>query len=92
MIQVTGLRKSFTGKPVLAGVDLTVGQGESLCVIGQSGTGKSVLLKCILGLTAPDAGQIQWQGRPLDRAARPDFLARFGMLFQGAALFDSLTV
>ena len=92
MIQVTGLRKSFGGKPVLAGVDLTVGQGESLCVIGQSGTGKSVLLKCILGLTVPDGGQILWQGRPLDRAARPDFLARFGMLFQGAALFDSLTV
>ena len=58
MIQVTGLRKSFGGKPVLAGVDLTVGQGESLCVIGQSGTGKSVLLKCILGLAVPDVGQI----------------------------------
>jgi phospholipid/cholesterol/gamma-HCH transport system ATP-binding protein len=92
MIQISGLRKSFGGKPVLAGVDLAVGQGESLCVIGQSGTGKSVLLKCILGLTAPDAGQILWQGRPLDRATRPAFMARFGMLFQGAALFDSLTV
>lgn len=92
MIQIAGLRKSFGPKPVLAGVDLAVGQGESLCVIGQSGTGKSVLLKCILGLTAPDAGQILWQGRPLDHATRPAFLARFGMLFQGAALFDSLTI
>lgn len=92
MIRIEGLHKSFGGKPVLAGVDLAVGQGESLCVIGQSGTGKSVLLKCILGLTAPDAGQILWQGRPLDRATRPAFLDRFGMLFQGAALFDSLTV
>ena len=92
MIQISGLRKSFGGKPVLAGVDLAVEQGESLCVIGQSGTGKSVLLKCILGLTAPDAGQILWQGRALDPTTRPAFLARFGMLFQGAALFDSLTV
>lgn len=92
MIRIAGLHKSFGGKPVLAGVDLTLDQGESLCVIGQSGTGKSVLLKCVLGLTAPDAGQILWQGRPLDHATRPAFLARFGMLFQGAALFDSLTV
>ncbi|MGN7867877.1 ABC transporter ATP-binding protein [Paracoccus sp. 22332] len=92
MIQVQGLHKSFGGKPVLAGVDLAVGQGESLCVIGQSGTGKSVLLKCVLGLIAPDGGQILWRGRPLEGGARPAFLARFGMLFQGAALFDSLTV
>lgn len=92
MIEARGLHKSFGAKPVLAGIDLAVGQGESLCVIGQSGTGKSVLLKCILGLETADAGQILWQGRPLDRAARPGFLRRFGMLFQGAALFDSLTV
>ncbi|SNR53016.1 ATP-binding cassette domain-containing protein [Paracoccus sediminis] len=92
MIQIAGLRKSFGGKPVLAGVDLGVERGESLCVIGQSGTGKSVLLKCILGLTAPDAGRILWRGRPLDAASRPDFMSGFGMLFQGAALFDSLTV
>lgn len=92
MIRIKGLHKSFGGKSVLAGVDLAVGQGESLCVIGQSGTGKSVLLKCILGLTEPDAGQILWQGRPLDRVTRPAFLACFGMLFQGAALFDSLPV
>lgn len=92
MIETRGLHKSFGPKQVLAGVDLSVAQGESLCVIGQSGTGKSVLLKCILGLIAPDAGDVIWQGRPLDRAARPDFMRQFGMLFQGAALFDSLTV
>lgn len=92
MIETRGLHKSFGAKSVLAGVDLRVSQGESLCVIGQSGTGKSVLLKCILGLIAPDAGAVFWQGRPLDRAARPDFMRQFGMLFQGGALFDSLTV
>lgn len=92
MIETRGLTKSFGRKTVLAGVDLAVAAGESLCVIGQSGTGKSVLLKCILGLVPADAGEVFWNGRPLDRASRPDFLRRFGMLFQGAALFDSLTV
>ena len=89
MIALQDLHKSFGDKQVLAGVNLQVGQGESLCVIGQSGTGKSVLLKCILGLVQPDRGQITWNGRPLDRAA---FMAGFGMLFQGAALFDSMSV
>lgn len=92
MIRIEGLRKSFGTKPVLAGVDLALAPGESLCVIGQSGTGKSVLLKCVLGLIAPDSGRVLWQGRPLDRTTRPAFLERFGMLFQGAALFDSLSV
>ena len=89
MIALEDLHKSFGEKQVLAGVNLQVGQGESLCVIGQSGTGKSVLLKCILGLVQPDRGRITWHGRPLDRAA---FMAGFGMLFQGAALFDSMSV
>ena len=89
MIVLQDLHKSFGDKQVLAGVNLQVGQGESLCVIGQSGTGKSVLLKCILGLVQPDRGRITWNGRPLDRAA---FMAGFGMLFQGAALFDSMSV
>lgn len=89
MIVLQDLHKSFGDKQVLAGVNLQVGQGESLCVIGQSGTGKSVLLKCILGLVQPDRGGITWNGRPLDRAA---FMAGFGMLFQGAALFDSMSV
>lgn len=89
MIRTRGLSKSFGAKRVLDSVDLSVATGESLCVIGQSGTGKSVLLKCILGLERPDAGQVLWNGQPLDRAR---FMARFGMLFQGAALFDSLSV
>lgn len=92
MIETRGLHKSFGDRQVLAGVDIRVGQGESLCVIGQSGTGKSVLLKCILGLESPDTGQVLWQGKPLDSRTRPDFLNHFGMLFQGAALFDSLSV
>lgn len=92
MIETRGLVKSFGPKRVLAGVDLSVAPGESLCVIGQSGTGKSVLLKCILGLEPVDDGQILWQGQPLTAARRREFLSRFGMLFQGAALFDSLTV
>ncbi|AUH66119.1 ABC transporter ATP-binding protein [Paracoccus zhejiangensis] len=91
MIETRGLTKSFGPKQVLAGIDIAVGQGESLCVIGQSGTGKSILLKCILGLVEPDAGDVLWQGQPLTPARR-DFLSGFGMLFQGAALFDSLTV
>ncbi|WP_265499977.1 ABC transporter ATP-binding protein [Paracoccus beibuensis] len=89
MIEVRRLRKSFGQAAVLDGVGLRVGQGESLCVIGQSGTGKSVLLKCILGLIQPDEGVILSQGQPLDQA---HFMQRFGMLFQGAALFDSLSV
>ncbi|MBU3029279.1 ABC transporter ATP-binding protein [Paracoccus marinaquae] len=92
MIETRGLRKSFGARAVLDGIDLRVAPGESLCVIGQSGMGKSVLLKCILGLEQPDAGQILWQGRPLDHGTRRDFLRHFGMLFQGAALFDSLSV
>ena len=89
MIELRGLTKSFGGRRVLDGLDLTIPEGQSLCVIGQSGTGKSVLLKCILGLERPDAGTVLWQGAPLDRAR---FMAGFGMLFQGAALFDSLSV
>ena len=92
LLQTRGLTKSFGRKQVLAGIDIAVGQGESLCVIGQSGTGKSILLKCILGLVEPDAGEVIWQGQVLTPSRRRDFLSRFGMLFQGAALFDSLTV
>ena len=92
VLETRGLCKAFGSQQVLAGVDLAVEKGESLVVIGQSGTGKSVLLKCILGLETPDAGQVLWQGKPLDRRTRAAFLDGFGMLFQGAALFDSLTV
>ena len=91
MIEIEGLKKSFGTKAVLRGIDLSVARGESLVVIGGSGTGKSVLLKCILGLVRPEAGVIRVSGQPV-AAGREAFLARFGMLFQGAALFDSLSV
>jgi phospholipid/cholesterol/gamma-HCH transport system ATP-binding protein len=94
-IRVRGLRKAFGAKQVLAGVDIDVVAGTSLVVIGGSGTGKSVLLKCILGLIEPDAGSIEIEGQDLlsmDRRAREQVRARIGMLFQNGALFDSLTV
>ena len=89
-----GVRKSFGPKVVLDGVDLEVGAGSSLVIIGGSGTGKSVLIKCILGIMAPDAGEILFDGTPLTRRSRAEigFYGRIGMLFQGSALFDSLTV
>ncbi len=94
-IAVSGLTKAFGPKHVLEGVDLRVAPGESLVIIGGSGSGKSVLLKIILGLIKPDAGSILLDGQELvglkgraQEAAR----ARFGMLFQGGALFDSLPV
>ncbi len=92
MIAVEGLWKAFGDTPVLRGVSLQVAAGESCVVIGGSGTGKSVLLKCILGLVQPDAGTVSFEGRPLTQGNRAAFLDRFGMLFQGAALFDSLPV
>lgn len=92
LIEIRNLSCGFGDRRVLDGVSLLVAPGESLCVIGQSGTGKSVLLKCILGLMQPDGGEVLWQGLPLDRARRAQFLDGFGMLFQGAALFDSLSV
>jgi phospholipid/cholesterol/gamma-HCH transport system ATP-binding protein len=92
MIELRDVTKSFGEKAVLRGVDLSVTTGESMVIIGGSGTGKSVLLKCILGLVQPDAGTILLDGEDVARAERDAFLARFGMLFQGGALFDSLTV
>ncbi len=91
MIAVSGLRKAFGTKPVLQGVDLAVPRGESMVVIGGSGTGKSVLLKCILGILRPDAGSVVVDGKAA-AWGRDAYLTRFGMLFQGGALFDSLTV
>ena len=91
-IRTEGLHKAFGDKTVLRGLDLAVARGESLVVIGGSGTGKSVLLKCILGLVAPDAGRVWLEGRDSGGRPQPGFLDRFGMLFQGGALFDSLTV
>jgi phospholipid/cholesterol/gamma-HCH transport system ATP-binding protein len=94
-IAVAGLEKSFGRKRVLAGLDIACGAGESLVIIGGSGTGKSVLVKCILGLMRTDAGSIRIDGAEtarLGRAAREKSMRRFGMLFQGSALFDSLSV
>ncbi|MFN3973074.1 MAG: ABC transporter ATP-binding protein [Gemmobacter sp.] len=92
MITLTGVHKAFGANRVLQGVDLTIASGTSMVIIGGSGTGKSVLLKSILGLVRPDAGTITLDGRDVTQGDRDDFLARFGMLFQGGALFDSLRV
>ncbi|MGI3165835.1 ABC transporter ATP-binding protein [Pseudooceanicola sp. 200-1SW] len=92
MIQLENLQKSFGPHQVLAGVDLAVPRGRSMVIIGGSGSGKSVLLKCILGLETPDGGRILVDGQDATKGDRDAFLARFGMLFQGAALFDSLPV
>jgi len=92
MIRLSGLTVSFEGRQVLRGVDLEVPRGTSMVIIGGSGSGKSVLLKCILGLIAPDAGVIELDGAPLTPARRAQMMERFGMLFQGGALFDSLPV
>jgi phospholipid/cholesterol/gamma-HCH transport system ATP-binding protein len=91
MIALRDVRKSFGPKHVLRGVTLDVPRGQSMVIIGGSGTGKSVLLKCILGIIRPDAGSVTVDGGPA-RYGHEDYLARFGMLFQGGALFDSLTV
>lgn len=94
-ISVRGLRKSFGPKLVLDGVDLDIGERESVVVIGGSGTGKSVMLKCILGLIRPDAGSIKIDGKEvtdLSTGEREKLMHKFGMLFQGGALFDSLPV
>ena len=92
MITLNGVHKSFGPNRVLRGVDLTIAKGQSMVIIGGSGTGKSVLLKSILGLVRPDQGVIALDGQNVARVERDGFLARFGMLFQGGALFDSMKV
>ncbi len=92
MIQLTDVKKAFGANHVLRGVNLTIAKGSSMVIIGGSGTGKSVLLKSILGLVTPSSGSITLDGQDVARAERDAFLARFGMLFQGGALFDSLHV
>lgn len=94
-IEMRGVEKAFGPKQVLRGVDLSVAPGESLVIIGGSGTGKSVTLKSVLGLIEPDAGSITVDGVELvgaSGAVRRETMRKFGMLFQGAALFDSLPV
>lgn len=94
-IELAGVRKSFGDNHVLRGVDLKVPKGRSMVVIGGSGTGKSITLKCVIGLVTADAGVVRLDGQDVTHArgaARDAVLDRFGMLFQGGALFDSLPV
>jgi phospholipid/cholesterol/gamma-HCH transport system ATP-binding protein len=94
-IVLENVHKSFGKKHVLRGVNVGVGKGRSLVIIGGSGSGKSVTLKCILGLLRPEKGSIRVAGKEiigLTGSDNDDMMARFGMLFQGAALFDSLSV
>ncbi|WP_112323283.1 ABC transporter ATP-binding protein [Oceanibium sediminis] len=90
-IRLSHVAKSFGTKPVLRDITLDVPKGESMVIIGGSGTGKSVMLKCILGLIPPDSGTIEVDDKRIGRD-REAFLSQFGMLFQGGALFDSLHV
>ena len=92
MIKLQNVKKSFGTLQILDGVNLNVEQGESLVIIGRSGTGKSVLLKCILGLEIHDNGQILIGGKDNKKNKDIFFYDQFGMLFQGGALFDSLTI
>jgi phospholipid/cholesterol/gamma-HCH transport system ATP-binding protein len=95
MIQLSGVTKQFGQNAVLQGVDLAVSAGENVVIIGGSGTGKSVILKHIIGLMQPDSGRVVIDGddlSALSAAALTDVRRKFGMLFQGAALFDSLSV
>ncbi len=95
LLKLAGVRKSFGRNDVLRGVDIDVAPGRSLVILGGSGSGKSVMLKCALGLMTPEAGQVIFDGQDVTRDTgreREAMRARVGMLFQSAALFDSLTV
>lgn len=94
-VELAGVQKAFDGHRVLQGVDLTIRAGESLTIMGGSGTGKSVLLRCLIGLLKPDAGRILIEGRdivPLREETLLQVRQGIGMVFQGSALFDSMTV
>ncbi|SFK55221.1 ABC transporter ATP-binding protein [Shimia haliotis] len=92
MITFDNVHKSFGPKKVLQGVNLKIAKGTSMVIIGGSGTGKSVLLKSVLGLVTPEQGTILVDGKDATMGDHDAFLARFGMLFQGGALFDSMPV
>ena len=95
MIQINHLKKTFRGVPVLRDVNLTIERGQATVIIGRSGCGKSVLLKHIIGLLRPDAGEILIDGQDITSFSKGELFElrkRFGMLFQGAALFDSMSV
>jgi len=94
-VELRGVKKRFGSKIVLDGLDLAIPRGESLVVIGGSGTGKSVMIKCVLGILRPEGGEIFVDGNEVTHLSgrRHDaVLRKFGMLFQGSALFDSLPV
>ena len=94
-IYMENVHKAFGAKKVLQGMNLSIDKGESFVIVGGSGTGKSVSIKCILGLIHPDKGKIEVDGKDVIRVSskgREELMHQFGMLFQGAALFDSLTV
>lgn len=94
-IEIRGLKKSFGRKTVLRNVNLTINEGDTLVVIGRSGCGKSVMLKHLVGLLKPDAGQVFVDGEDISRLSEKELFCirtKFGMLFQSAALLDSLTV
>ena len=94
-LRLRDVSKSFNGHDVLRGIDLSIQEGKSLVVIGGSGSGKSVMLKCTLGLITPDTGSVLVDGREtvnLDTRGRHDMMRKFGMLFQGGALFDSIPI
>jgi phospholipid/cholesterol/gamma-HCH transport system ATP-binding protein len=95
MIELRGITKSFDDKLVLDNIDLLVDKGETVVVIGRSGSGKSVLLKHVLGLIPPDSGTVTIDGNRLDQLSRSELYhlrMRAGVLFQGGALFDSMTI
>lgn len=94
-LELKGVKKSFGPKKVLQGIDLAVNPGKSLVIIGGSGTGKSVMLKCVLGLIKPDEGSILIDGKEsigVSQDERDQLMKKFGMLFQGGALFDSMRI
>jgi phospholipid/cholesterol/gamma-HCH transport system ATP-binding protein len=95
MIEFKCVSKAFGGRPVLSGVDLQVGKGEVMFIIGTSGVGKSVTIKHLVGLVRADAGEIWLDGRRVDNLSEPDFYPvrkRCGMVFQNSTLFDSMTI
>ena len=95
MIELKDVHKSFDDKPIIKGVSMTLDAGKCNLIIGSSGSGKTVLTKCIVGLFTPEEGEILYEGRDIvsmDKKDRKELRQQIGMLFQGSALFDSMTV
>ena len=95
MIELKNVEKSFDGKPIIKGVSMTLDAGKCNLIIGSSGSGKTVLTKCIVGLFTPEEGEILYEGQDIvsmDKKDRKELRQQIGMLFQGSALFDSMTV